>query len=139
LNYRNYSAHALRKTWGYQARAQGKAIEQVSPKLEHRSTVVTRRYIGIAQDEINQIKDKVNLHKRQCLIEISIKTNIKLFRIEKGDNDIYIITISIFCKHLNIRPDIGKNDEKKATCKAFPKKITKGILFNETIGDKRIT
>jgi integrase len=61
LNYRNYGAHTLRKTWGYQARAQGKTIEQVSAKLGHRSVIVTKRYIGIDQDEINQIEDEVNL------------------------------------------------------------------------------
>jgi integrase len=61
LNYRNYGAHTLRKTWGYQARKQGITIEQVSAKLGHRSVEVTRRYIGIDQDEINQIEDEVNL------------------------------------------------------------------------------
>jgi len=57
----NLGTHTLRKTWGYQARKKGITIEQISAKLGHRSTVVTKRYIGINQDEINKIEDEVVL------------------------------------------------------------------------------
>jgi len=53
--------HTLRKTWGYQARKKGITIEQISEKLGHRSSIVTKRYIGINQDEINKIEDQVCL------------------------------------------------------------------------------
>jgi len=53
--------HTLRKTWGYQARKKGITIEQISEKLGHRSSIVTKRYIGINQDEINKIEDEVCL------------------------------------------------------------------------------
>lgn len=57
----NLGTHTLRKTWGYQARKKGVTIEQISEKLGHRSTIVTKRYIGINQDEINKIEDQVCL------------------------------------------------------------------------------
>ena len=57
----NLGTHTLRKTWGYQARKKGITIEQISAKLGHRSTIVTKRYIGINQDEINKIEDQVCL------------------------------------------------------------------------------
>lgn len=53
--------HTLRKTWGYQARKKDITIEQISEKLGHRSSIVTKRYIGINQDEINKIEDEVCL------------------------------------------------------------------------------
>lgn len=36
-------------------------FEQISEKLGHRSSIVTKRYIGINQDEINKIEDEVCL------------------------------------------------------------------------------
>jgi integrase len=61
LDTKNMGTHTLRKTWGYQARKKGITIEQISEKLGHRSTIVTKRYIGINQDEINKIEDQVCL------------------------------------------------------------------------------
>ena len=61
LEGERYGTHALRKTWGYQARKKGITIEQISEKLGHRSSIVTKRYIGINQDEINKIEDEVCL------------------------------------------------------------------------------
>ena len=54
-------AHSLRKTWGYQARKQGVPLELIQAKLGHSSPAVTRRYIGISADEIEQVEDKINL------------------------------------------------------------------------------
>jgi integrase len=54
-----YGTHSLRKTWGYQARKQGVSIEQISEKLGHRSVTVTKRYIGINQEEINNLEREI--------------------------------------------------------------------------------
>ena len=61
LESKRIGTHTLRKTWGYQARKKGITIEQISEKLGHRSSIVTKRYIGINQDEINRIEDEVCL------------------------------------------------------------------------------
>jgi len=61
LEGERYGTHTLRKTWGYQARKQGLSIEQISEKLGHKSVTVTRRYIGISQEEINQIEREVEI------------------------------------------------------------------------------
>lgn len=61
LESERIGTHTLRKTWGYQARKKGITIEQISEKLGHRSSIVTKRYIGINQDEINKIEDQVCL------------------------------------------------------------------------------
>ena len=61
LEGERYGTHTLRKTWGYQARKQGLSIEQISEKLGHKSVTVTRRYIGISQEEINQIEKEVEI------------------------------------------------------------------------------
>lgn len=59
LEGERYGTHSLRKTWGYQARKQGASIEQISEKLGHRSVTVTKRYIGINQEEINNLEKEI--------------------------------------------------------------------------------
>jgi integrase len=62
LDPSNYGTHTLRKTWGYHSRKNfGIPIELISEKLGHRSNAVTKRYIGINQEEINSIEKKVCL------------------------------------------------------------------------------
>jgi len=56
-----YGTHSLRKTWGYQARKQGIPMELIMEKLGHNSPTVTKRYIGITDDEIEDVEDRVNL------------------------------------------------------------------------------
>jgi len=56
-----FGTHTLRKTWGYRARKIGIPIELIQEKLGHRSPAVTRRYIGVTQDEVNDIEEKVCL------------------------------------------------------------------------------
>ena len=53
--------HTLRKTWGYQARQNGIPLELIQQKLRHSAPSITRRYIGITADEIEQVENEVNL------------------------------------------------------------------------------
>lgn len=60
LEGERYSSHSFRKTWGYQARKyHGTSIEMISEKLGHRSTAVTKRYIGINREEVNQMEGEI--------------------------------------------------------------------------------
>jgi len=57
-----YGGHTLRKTWGYMARKyHGVPIELIQAKLGHSTPSVTRRYIGITDDEIEDVENHVNL------------------------------------------------------------------------------
>ncbi len=52
----------MRKTWGYMARKyHGITIELIQEKLGHTTPAVTRRYIGITDDEIEDVENRVNL------------------------------------------------------------------------------
>jgi integrase len=55
------SAHSLRKTWGYMAWKQGVSIQIISQKLGHNSEKVTRRYIGVDQEAVNDIEKLICL------------------------------------------------------------------------------
>jgi len=59
LESERYGTHTLRKTWGYQARKQGVSIERINEKLGHKSVIVTKRYIGISQEEINLLEEEI--------------------------------------------------------------------------------
>jgi integrase len=60
LEGERYGTHSLRKTWGYQARMQGVvSISQIKNKLGHKSPAITSRYIGIDQEEINNVEKEV--------------------------------------------------------------------------------
>ena len=56
-----YGTHTLRKTWGYMARKQGVGLDIIMHKLGQSSISVTKLYIGITQDEVNDVEDKINL------------------------------------------------------------------------------
>lgn len=50
----NYGSHTLRKTFGYIQRTKyNVSIDLLMTKYNHASTNVTKRYIGVTQDEIN--------------------------------------------------------------------------------------
>lgn len=54
-------AHSLRKTFGFQARKLGVPIELIQAKFNHSSPRITARYIGISQEEIEEVEDTVCL------------------------------------------------------------------------------
>jgi integrase len=57
----NFGTHSLRKTWGYHARMQGVDLALIMYKLNHNSIVYTKRYLGITDDELQAIAQRLNL------------------------------------------------------------------------------
>ena len=57
----NYSTHTLRKTWGYHARQNGVTMEIIMEKLNHSNFAVTKRYLGITDDELRRAAEGLNL------------------------------------------------------------------------------
>jgi len=57
----NYGWHTLRKTRGYQARISWIPIEIIQHKLNHSSLAVTKRYLGITAEEIEEACMKLDL------------------------------------------------------------------------------
>lgn len=52
----NYGAHTLRKTWCYVQRTQyGVPWEVISKRLNHSSPAITRRYLGIKEEEVEEV------------------------------------------------------------------------------------
>ena len=57
----NYGTRSLRKTWGYHARMQGVDLALIMYKLNHNSIAYTKRYLGITDDELQAIAQRLNL------------------------------------------------------------------------------
>jgi integrase len=57
----NYGTHSLRKTWGYHARLQGVDLGLIMHKLNHESIAYTKRYLGITDDELEAVAQRLNL------------------------------------------------------------------------------
>jgi len=57
----NIGTHTLRKTFGYHAFRQGVDIALIMQLLNHASPGVTKRYIGITQDELDNVYINLNL------------------------------------------------------------------------------
>jgi integrase len=57
----NFGTHTLRKTWGYQARQAGVPLELIMHKLNHSNIAMTKRYLGITDDELRAITEGLNL------------------------------------------------------------------------------
>lgn len=53
--------HTLRKTFGYHAYKQGTDLALIQEILNHRSQKDTKRYIGITQDDIDNVYISLNL------------------------------------------------------------------------------
>jgi integrase len=57
----NFGTHTLRKTWGYHARQSGVPMELIMHKLNHSNIAMTKRYLGITDDEMKAIAEGLNL------------------------------------------------------------------------------
>jgi len=57
----NFGTHSLRKTWGYHARLQGVDLVLIMHKLNHSSIATTKRYIGITDEELQEVVQRLNL------------------------------------------------------------------------------
>lgn len=57
----NVGTHTLRKTWGYHAWQKGFSPALIMETLNHSNLSMTKRYLGIRQDEINGLYDNLNI------------------------------------------------------------------------------
>lgn len=57
----NFGTHSLRKTWGYHARMNGVDLSIIMYKLNHSNLVITRRYLGFTNDEVDAVVKRLNL------------------------------------------------------------------------------
>ena len=57
----NFGTHSLRKTWGYHARMQGVDLALIMHKLNHESIAYTKRYLGVTDDELQTVSQRLNL------------------------------------------------------------------------------
>ena len=57
----NVGTHTLRKTWGYHAWKKGFSPALIMDTLNHSNLNVTKRYLGITQDDINDLYDSLNI------------------------------------------------------------------------------
>jgi site-specific recombinase XerD len=57
----NFGTHSLRKTWGYHARMQGVDLALIMHKLNHESIAYPKRYLGITDDELQAVAQRLNL------------------------------------------------------------------------------
>jgi len=57
----NFGTHSLRKTWGYHARLQGVDLALIMHKLNHSSISTTKRYLGITDEELREVVQRLNL------------------------------------------------------------------------------
>jgi len=53
--------HTLRKTFGYHSRMRGVSIEKLQKIFNHSAPSITMRYIGITQDELDEVYLDLNL------------------------------------------------------------------------------
>ena len=57
----DFGTHSLRKTWGYHARMNGVDLALIMHKLNHESIAYTKRYLGITDDELEAVAQRLNL------------------------------------------------------------------------------
>ncbi|MBF8981939.1 tyrosine-type recombinase/integrase [Lutibacter sp. B2] len=57
----NINTHSLRKIWGWNVWINGYSPALIMDTLNHYNLEVTRRYLGIRQDEINNLYENLNI------------------------------------------------------------------------------
>jgi len=57
----SFGTHGMRKTFGYFLHKSGYSLDLISIALNHRSIAETKRYIGLLQEDLDNIYLKVNL------------------------------------------------------------------------------
>ena len=57
----SYGTHSLRKTWGYHARMNGVDLALIMHKLNHSDLSYTKRYLGITDEELEEVVRRLNL------------------------------------------------------------------------------
>ena len=57
----SFGTHGMRKTWGYWAFKSGISLDYISIALNHRSIAETKRYLGLLQEDLDNIYLQVNL------------------------------------------------------------------------------
>ena len=57
----NFGTHSLRKTWGYHARMTGVDLALIMHKLNHNSIAYTKRYLGVTDDKLQAVAQRLNL------------------------------------------------------------------------------
>jgi len=57
----NSGTQNLRKTWGYHTRMSGVDLALIMHKLNHESIAYTKRYLGITDDELQTVAQRLNL------------------------------------------------------------------------------
>lgn len=83
----NVGTHTMRKTFGYHHYKQFHDIALLQTIFNHYSPVVTKRYIGITQDEINESYLCLNLKPQKDEIkEIKMSSRVKSRRVESFIN-----------------------------------------------------
>lgn len=55
------STHTMRKTWGYWAYKNGVSLALIMEALNHSSLTETRKYLGITQDDLDEVYINLNL------------------------------------------------------------------------------
>jgi len=53
--------HSMRKTWGYWAYKSGVSLALIMEALNHSSIANTKRYLGITQEDLNEVYLNLNL------------------------------------------------------------------------------
>lgn len=56
-----FGTHGMRKCWGFFAFKQGISLDYISIALNHRSIAETKRYLGLLQEDLDDIYFQVNL------------------------------------------------------------------------------
>jgi len=51
----NIGSHSMRKTWSYQAYKEGVSLAQISDALNHSTEKMTRKYLGLTQESLDNV------------------------------------------------------------------------------------